>query len=68
MSVWVLTKEFNEYDQFGEYFVAVFPDKPHHSQLTTYGVRQNRLKHTLEGGGRVGTEYEWFHLREIEFK
>lgn len=67
MSVWVLTRELNEYDQFGEYFVAVFPEKPHHSQLTANGVEQEKLKHTLNGGGRVGTEYEWFHLREIEF-
>ncbi len=64
-SVWVLTREINQYDQDGEYFVAVFENKPHHTQLSVNGVPQNRLKHVLDGGGRVGIENEWFFLREI---
>lgn len=63
-TVWILTKEINQYDQEGEYFVAVFKDKPHHTQLTSHGVPQNRLRHVLNGGGRVDAEYEWFFLRE----
>lgn len=62
--MWVLTREINQYDQDGEYFVDVWMDKPSHQQLTELGVPQNRLRHVLDGGGRVGYEYEWFYLRE----
>lgn len=40
---------------------------PQKKKLTANGVEQKKLRHTLNGGGRVGTEYEWFNLREIEF-
>ncbi len=63
-TAWVLTREINLYDQDGAYFVAVFGEKPHHAQLTAHGVPQNRLRHVLNGGGRVDTEDEWFHLAE----
>lgn len=66
MKVWILTREINQYDQDGEYFVAVFSGKPHHSQLMGCGVTQDRLRHVLAGGGRVKTENEWFYLRECE--
>ena len=32
-SVWVLTSEVNDYDQCGEYFEAVFKEKPTLEQL-----------------------------------
>jgi len=63
-SVWILTSELNAYDQYGEYFLAVFGEKPHHKKLTELGVPQNRLRHVLNGGGRVGYEDSWFYLRE----
>ena len=65
MTVWILTRECNEYDQQGEYFVAVFGDKPTHQQLTELGIPTNRLHHTLNGGGRVGNDYEWYHLKNF---
>ena len=64
--VYVLTRELNEYDQYGEYFVAVFGGVPHHTQLAVHGVPQNRLRHVLNGGGRVKYEREWFYLRKQE--
>lgn len=67
-AVWVLTEEHNAYDQYGEYFLAVFASIPHHSELTKYGVPQNRLRHVLNGGGRVKWENNWFHLRRHEIK
>ena len=63
MDVWVLTREVNDYDQHGEYFVAVFGSKPTHEQLTALDVPKTRLRHVLNGGGRVEFEDEWFHLR-----
>jgi hypothetical protein len=64
--VYILTREINEYNQEGEYFEAAFSEKPHHSQLTEQGVPKHRLKHVLNGGGRVGYESEWFMLREYD--
>ena len=63
IEAWILTREINQYDQDGEYFVAVFFAKPHHSELSAHGVPQNRLRHVLNGGGRVKWEDEWFWLR-----
>lgn len=68
MKVWILTSEYNDYDQHGEYFEAVFGTKPHHTELTAMGVPQNRLKHVLNGGGRVSDENKWFWLRDYEVK
>ncbi len=64
MSIWILTRAINEYDQDGEYFVDAWDKKPTHQTLTLSGVPQNRLRHVLNGGGRVEFEYEWFFLRE----
>ena len=50
MSIWVLTKEYNDYNQHGEYFVGAWKEKPTHQLLTASGVPQNRLRHVLNGG------------------
>lgn len=63
-SIWVLTREINEYDQDGEYFVAAWNEKPTHQMLTELGVPQNSLRRVLNGGGRVEFEHEWFYLKE----
>lgn len=65
MTVWILTEEHNAYDQDGEYFLQVFASKPHHSQLSALGVPVNRLRHVINGGGRVDFENNWYHLREV---
>lgn len=64
--VWILTEEYNDYDQHGEYFLGVYTSKPTIEQLLGKGVPQNCLRHVLNGGGRKGTEDQWFHLRETE--
>lgn len=61
-TVWVLTKEVNAYDQYGEYFVDLFPARPTYLALTAAGVPVNRVRHVMNGGGRKGIEDEWFHL------
>jgi len=68
MKVWVLTSEYNEYDQFGEYYVKAFAKKPSVTLLLSLDVPQNRLRHVLNGGGRVDFEDKWFHLREIDIE
>lgn len=66
IKVWLLTKEYNDYDQHGEYFVAVFADKPTKEQLVGFDVSEELIEHVLAGGGRVDSEYEWFNLKQIE--
>jgi hypothetical protein len=66
VKVWVLTSEINAYDQFGAYFEAVYANKPTHQQLTEAKVPQNRLRHVLNGGGRIGVEDQWFILKEVD--
>ena len=62
-SVWILTVEYNDYDQHGEYFVAVFKDKPTAQMLRDLGVPSN----SLEANGRVDWEDKWFILKEVPF-
>ena len=64
MKVWVLTEEYNEYDQHGEYYLAAFAKKPTAQQLVDAGVEKHRLEHVLNGGGRKNTEDHWFNLKQ----
>jgi hypothetical protein len=82
-TVWVLTTEHNDYDQHGEYFVAVFETKPTVKELAAFfttnkgvavpGYHQdpvsvlNFLLHLLDGGGRQAIEDQWYNLNEVEF-
>lgn len=69
-TVWILTSEYNDYDQHGEYFEAVFETKPTKEQLAEamgHSLHSSYLEHTLEGGGRIGNDYMWYNLREQEF-
>jgi len=61
-NLWVLTKEYNDHDQHGEYFICIFEGKPSSFQLMENGVSSHCTNHVLEGGGRIGQEYEWYYL------
>lgn len=69
-SVWVLTSEYNDYDQHGEYFEKVFRNKPTAKELSDFlgsyagsKVIDNLL---TKGGGRIEWEYQWWYLKEIK--
>lgn len=75
--VWVLTCEYNEYDQHGAYFVGVFAKKPDVGRLEEELQRSSpswqwsadvaaSAKHLSEGGGRMGEEDSWYNLEEVE--
>ena len=68
MKVWVLTREENQYDQYGEYFDAVFSKKPTVRQLMPHvGDSKTTAEHVLSsGGGRISDEDTWYFLREID--
>lgn len=62
--VWILTEEHNQYDQYGEYFLAVFAEKPTSEKLKKHGVHESEIEHVLNGGGRKKYEDQWYYLRE----
>lgn len=69
-SVWVLTREINEYNQDGEYFVAVYKNKPSPEVLGEeigYEPTSQYVVNLLEnGGGRLSDEDDvWWWLKEV---
>lgn len=63
-NIYVVTKEVNEYDQYGSYFVAVFRSSPSIKKLENLnlGLSFEELQHLQEGGGRINTEDQWYWL------
>lgn len=69
MKIFVLTREINQYDQDGAYFVAAFNNKPTREQLLANGVSERYVDHTLQFGGRSAEmEDEWFNIEQVELK
>lgn len=65
--MWILTEQYNEYDQHGEYFIAAWNEKPTLDQLLDMEILGNEnLEHILNGGGRIYPEYQWYNLREYK--
>ena len=63
--IWVLTREINQYNQDGEYYVTYFINKPTIQELAKYlGIYGEYAKHILEVGGRLDIENEWYYLRQ----
>ena len=63
--IWVLTSEYNDYDQHGEYFEAIFIGKPTAKQIQKHClVGEKDAAHILAGGGRVKYEDQWYNLRK----
>jgi hypothetical protein len=54
--VWILTTEYNDYDQHGAYFVAWWPKKPTYEQLGKY----------TDHLGRKNWEWQWYELEEVQ--
>lgn len=72
MKIYILTREHNEYDQYGEYFVAWFSKKPSafYAQCAIKHddgseVTEELANHILSGGGRQTDENVWWHLRMV---
>lgn len=62
--MWILTEAYNAYDQFGDYFLAAWLEKPSEEQLKKIlpTVDGNYLLET--GGGRKNYENHWYNLVE----
>ena len=67
-TVWVLTESHNDYNQHGEYFSAVWLEKPTREDLIKVGIREEgRIDLLLAGekDGRMYNEDQWFDLEEV---
>ena len=77
--VWILTEQYNDYDQHGQYFVAAFSKKPTVRDLASFFKMDGKtnvvggpiaaldfLLHVEAGGGRRGTEDHWYNLDLVE--
>ncbi len=63
--MFVITREINEYDQDGEYFVAV--------KSTPWTLKELQDEfgdvvglHLSTGGGRQGIEHTWYNMYEVK--
>ena len=71
MKVWILTSEYNDYDQHGEYFIKAYMDKPNRDSISADleldpEFHTDTILHILNGGGRQKVEYIWYYLRQVE--
>lgn len=67
MEVWVLTETVNDYNQYGEYFLAVFKEKPTLEELMSFDIPENYAQSCLDTGGErlyptCGSDW-WWHLK-----
>jgi hypothetical protein len=72
MKAYILTTEYNHYDQMGEYFIAWFHKKPSPDELRQVMIDKEEEDscelccHILDGGGRTKRmEDQWYYLREV---
>jgi hypothetical protein len=66
--IFVLTRAINQYDQEGDYLVAVFKKLPtEHELINLIGCNKEYARHILNTGGRKDNEYEWFYLTPLDF-
>jgi len=65
--MWVVTTEYNDYNQHGEYFLAAFSKKPSFKQLKILIQENDVIVGKLtRGGGRHEVEFKWYNLIEVK--
>ncbi len=67
--MWILTREINEYNQDGAYFVFAFQNKPTIQELKDVLKIENdtTIEWIMQGGGRQCLEDEWYYLFEMDY-
>jgi hypothetical protein len=66
--MWIVTMAVNDHNQYGDYFVSAFTEKP------TFKVLKKALPRVSDvtvgkltrGGGRESFEGEWYFLTEVK--
>lgn len=66
--VWILTTQYNDYDQYGEYFEEVFYKEPSEFLLTEAGVHIKDVQELLATGWTNQKFYIRYHLIRVEPK
>lgn len=67
MTFWVITKLVNDYNQYGQYFISAYTEKPTAEQIKKTLKCSDELAVDIEkGGGRASFEDIWFELHEIK--
>jgi len=64
---WILTKQYNDYNQHGEYFCCAFEEKPTVNQLMQHidcNIETARSIIDGNGKGRINNEYMWYLLKK----
>ncbi len=68
--MWIVTMDINDYNQYGDYFVAAYLEKPNFSELkstlTDECLSDATLGKLSRGGGRANAEDKWYNLREYK--
>lgn len=62
--MFIITREENDYNQYGEYFEVAFTNKPTKKEIESLDLGCD-ADHLLHGGGRIENENTWFNLREV---
>lgn len=69
MTIYILTSEYNDYDQHGEYFIEAFSNVPQIEQLQKhidYKLNKDDYNHIINGGGRRESYkdyHNWYYFR-----
>lgn len=66
--MWIVTRAVNSYDQYGDYFVCAFENKPTFQELKSVLPKESdvTIGKLTRGGGRHRAEYEWYYLTEVK--
>lgn len=67
-TIWVVTKEVNDYNQHGDYFVGIFINKPEFKHLKQLLPNEpnDTIGKLIRGGGRKNFEDVWYTLFEAK--
>lgn len=68
MKVWILTYQVNDYNQHGDYFEAVFKEKPTLEELMSFDIPEDYAQSCLDTGGErlhptTGND-TWWELKQ----
>jgi hypothetical protein len=66
--MYVVTTEFNLYDQEGQYFVAAFESEPTFQELKTLLPKESdvTIGKLTRGGGRENGDHQWYNLHQVQ--
>jgi hypothetical protein len=67
-TLWIVTADYNDDHQYGDYFVAAFIEKPTFQDLKkTLPDEDNfTINRIINGEGRLGFEPVWYNIIEVK--